>query len=88
MLTAEQRKHIGRILAPEIAEALPDFERTALLPQIPEGQSAEFYEGVALAILMVCWLIRPEPLSERVWSMLGAAAAVRYQEAFPSQIEA
>ena len=85
-MTAKPTKHIKSILSPEAAASLPALERAMILPQMPEGMPAEFYQGFALAILLTHPLVSSDPAKTMAWAMLGSAAAVRYQDAFPMEL--
>lgn len=86
MITTKQAKHIESILSPEAAASLSASEQAVILPQIPEGMPAEFYQGFALAILLTHPLVAQDPAKIMAWVILGSAAAVRYQDAFPLQL--
>jgi len=86
MITTKQAKHIESILSPEAATLLSALGQAMILPQIPEGMPAEFYQGFALAILLTYPLVSSDPAKTMAWAMLGSAAAVRYQDALPLQL--
>ena len=86
MLTVEQAEHTRRILSPEAAAVLRQADKDVLFPRLPEGMPAEFWEGYALALLDVHPLLKTDASVMMAWMLLGAGAAHRYQDAFPSTI--
>lgn len=86
MLTIEQADYTQGILSAEAAAVLREKDKEVLLARLPDGMSAEFWEGYALALLDVHSLLKQDPAVMMTWTMLGAGAAYRYQDAFPATI--